>query len=307
MMRKHHIINPHRWPRQYSEDISSGIAVCYSLRKVVPTYSGNCVKVRRDSDNTTQDIGWVTDIYGNSILDTYSLLTFVGSGNGYIHTWYDQSGSSIDVIQIENVSYQPQIVSSGSLILLNNKPSIYFDGINDGLKTQITYPISTVLGSNYENSTIVVQNNEGNGTETSTTVCIVYNNAERYNMHLSFGGIVYYDAGTDYTRRITVNVSDINALPTSWYLNQKMIFCYSNGLSGYIRVNGFCGFTKSISGLPNLAHGNYLCVGYWLEVGSPIRRYFHKGKIQEIIIYKNDISSDKYGIEGNVRYFYSIY
>jgi hypothetical protein len=45
----------------------------YSLRKICTSYTGKAVKVRRSSDNTTQDIGFV-----GSDLDVASLRTFLG-------------------------------------------------------------------------------------------------------------------------------------------------------------------------------------------------------------------------------------
>ena len=75
----------------------------YSMRKISSTAT-NCVRVRRSNDNAEQDIGFVGDE-----LDTTALLTFVGANNGFVTTWYDQSGNSRDVIVtgklITNKSY----------------------------------------------------------------------------------------------------------------------------------------------------------------------------------------------------------
>jgi len=108
--------------------------VAYGLRKLVSGYSGNCIEVRRDSDDTTDDIGF--DARGN--LDISALETFVGSGNtGTIKTWYDQSGSERDLAQSGNLK-QPTIVSSGSTLLHNGRPIIKFDGSNDLVKRSIS-------------------------------------------------------------------------------------------------------------------------------------------------------------------------
>jgi hypothetical protein len=45
----------------------------YSLRKLCSSYTGKAVKVRRSSDNATQDIGFV-----GSNFDVASLRTFLG-------------------------------------------------------------------------------------------------------------------------------------------------------------------------------------------------------------------------------------
>jgi hypothetical protein len=54
----------------------SGASFAYSLRKLSSTYNGSEIIVRRNSDNTEQDIGFV----GNE-LDTTTLQSFVGSTN----------------------------------------------------------------------------------------------------------------------------------------------------------------------------------------------------------------------------------
>ena len=121
-------------------DTYSGASAAYSLRKLSSTYLGNCIRVRRSSDNTEQNIGFV-----NNVLDTASLLTFCGAGNGFVTTWYDQSGNANNATQT-TAANQPQIVSSGSMITTNGKNSISFDGTNDSLNLASTINVSA---SNY--------------------------------------------------------------------------------------------------------------------------------------------------------------
>jgi len=95
-------------------DTYTSSSVGFSMFKLRTVYTGNCLEVRRSSDNTTTNIGFV-----NNYLDTASLLAFVGSGNGFVRTWYDQSGNGNNLTQTASASYQPQIVASGSLITRN--------------------------------------------------------------------------------------------------------------------------------------------------------------------------------------------
>ena len=99
-------------------DADPNSAFAVSLRKLRSVYTGNCIKVRRSSDNAEQDIGFV----GN-VLDTANLLSFCGAGSGFIRTWYDQSGNSNNANQT-TAGNQPKIVSSGALITYNGKPTI---------------------------------------------------------------------------------------------------------------------------------------------------------------------------------------
>jgi hypothetical protein len=95
----------------------SGASLGLSLFLLIANYLGFCIRVRRSSDNTELDIGFV-----NNVLDTASLLDFVGSGNGFVSIIYDQVGSNNMVQNI--ASRQGQIVSNGSLILKGGKPCI---------------------------------------------------------------------------------------------------------------------------------------------------------------------------------------
>jgi hypothetical protein len=106
----------------YLLDTYSGAAVAYSLRKLSSTYSGSAIRVRRSSDNTEMNIGFNSD----GSLNTSALLTFVGVGNGFVTTWYDQSGNNVNANQTVAAS-QPLIVNSGILNVVNGKPSVYFN------------------------------------------------------------------------------------------------------------------------------------------------------------------------------------
>lgn len=92
----------------------------YSLRLLKGSYTGNLIKVRRASDNTEQDIG----LSGVS-LDTSALQTFCAGTDGFITTWYDQSGNGVNATQTTSAD-QPKIVSSGTVITKNSLPSIHF-------------------------------------------------------------------------------------------------------------------------------------------------------------------------------------
>ena len=85
-------------------------AVAYSIRKVVSSYSGFAIQVRRSSDNGLQNIAFTA----SGDLDTTALTTFVGANNAFVTTWYDQSGNGKHMTQT-NTGLQPQIVFAGSL------------------------------------------------------------------------------------------------------------------------------------------------------------------------------------------------
>ena len=95
------------------DSISDSVGA-YSLRKLRNSYNGACIRVRRSSDNAEQDIGFV-----NNQLDTASLLSFVGSGSGFVKTWYDQSSLGGNNAFQNTNNNQPRIVNNG-VYLINN-------------------------------------------------------------------------------------------------------------------------------------------------------------------------------------------
>jgi hypothetical protein len=85
--------------------------VAYSLRLLRNGYTGSAIRVRRASDNTEQNIGFT--LQGE--LDITALSSFCSGTNGFVTTWYDQSGNSKNATQT-TAANQPQIVSSGTYL-----------------------------------------------------------------------------------------------------------------------------------------------------------------------------------------------
>ncbi len=96
---------------------------CYGTSRLLTAYSGAALQVRRSSDNATQDIAFLS----GGGLDTASMLSFCGGGNGFVSIFYDQSGNGKHLTQ-STAAMQPQIVSSGSYL-----GHLAFDGSNDNL------------------------------------------------------------------------------------------------------------------------------------------------------------------------------
>ena len=72
------------------DDYGDDAYLAWSLRKLRSTYTGSAIRVRRASDDAELDIGFV-----DNYLDTASLNTFLGGGQGRLYTWYDQSEGTI--------------------------------------------------------------------------------------------------------------------------------------------------------------------------------------------------------------------
>ena len=124
-----HILLMYSWRIAFPLDKVSSAALAYSTRRLSSAYTGKALRVRRSSDNAEQDIGFI-----DNELDTPDVETFAGAGDAFVVTWYDQSGNTRNLTQATAVK-QPKIVSSGSIITRNTKPTILFDGTDDVLAT----------------------------------------------------------------------------------------------------------------------------------------------------------------------------
>jgi hypothetical protein len=95
-------------------DTYPGAAAAYSLRAL--TYTQNVVRVRRSSDNAESD-------FTATQVSDGTLTAFCGAGNGFVRTWYDQSGNGRNLQETVTGS-QLSIVTSGTLESDGGLPAI---------------------------------------------------------------------------------------------------------------------------------------------------------------------------------------
>lgn len=268
-----------------SEDISAllldsypNAAAAYSLRKLRRAYTGDAIRVRRASDNTEQDIGFV-----NNELDTSTLTSFCSGTNGFVKTWYDQSGNGNDASQT-TASNQPQIVSSGSTITENGKPSVQFDGSDD-------YVVTT--------------NNLNFGTSKRAEFLVASSNPLITNT-LYFYGLRTGTSGTNWSHtsetaiRVQGNIVFANSPHSSRSL-ATIELLGTDLLSLDLYLNGVSQTYTSISNV------NIDSATAPLFIGYNDQSQYLDGKMQELILYSSDQSSNRTGIETNINDFYSIY
>jgi len=246
--------------------------VAYSLRKLRAAYTGSAIRVRRASDSTEQDIGFD----GSGDLDTSSLATFCSGTNGFVTTWYDQSGNSNDATQSTAAS-QPKIYDSGTgVITTNSKPSVSFDGSDDRFSTSL----SSVLSQ--PNSIIIVHKFD-NSSDDNHDLIDSFPNADRTLVDTSSNNYRLF-AGTSYSTSISATTS------------QALAFGLINGSSSFIAINSSASSTSNTG-----ANGIDTFI-----IGNTDTRYL-LGSIQEFIIYNADESSNRTGIETNINDYYAIY
>jgi hypothetical protein len=245
-------------------DTYTGAAAAYSLRKLRSAYSGSAIRVRRASDNAEQDIGF--NVFGE--LDTVSLASFCSGTDGFVKTWYDQSGNANDATQT-NTANQPKIYDSSTGVTTDGtKPTIEFAsaGNSNLVFTRISdiQTIFTVRSSSGVQLRTNFMGDSANNDYRSASGVLLSGSAASYVT----GGSNYIDGAlTNYTA---------TAKPTTQSLF-TMIHSSANGRSNYL--------TQDRS---NTARS-------W------------DGPFSELIIYNTDKSTNRTNIEDNINTFYSIY
>jgi len=252
------------------QSFASGATAAYSLRRLKISAT-KAVRVREDSGNTETDIG-----FSGGTLDETALLNHVGSNNGFVTKWYDQSGNGNDASNLNNASGQPQIVSSGTVIKENDKPAIEFDGTDDFIKADyggITQPFTYFIIHSPDSTIETVEIMDGSFS--SSTRVIFDRDNGNYRLF----------AGQSFTTSQSVkreqNISYIT------YNGASSKFGYNNG-----------NLETADTGTNDLNEQMY---------GTSQSGRFYPGTMQEIIIYDSDKSSDRSDMETNINNHYSIF
>lgn len=102
----------------------SNTKAAFSISKLF-TDATRSLQVRRSSDNTTLDIGFVDNLF-----DVTSATAFIGGGSGFVSKWYDQSGNGNDAATAIQAN-QPQLVFG----VQNSLPTLRFNGTSHTLET----------------------------------------------------------------------------------------------------------------------------------------------------------------------------
>jgi prepilin-type processing-associated H-X9-DG protein len=269
-------------------DAYSGAAAAYSLRNLSILQNPYVVRVRRSSDNTEQDFtaAQVTD---------GTLTTFCGAGNGFVRTWYDQSGNGRNATQTTTAN-QPQIVSSGSLLTDNSKPCLQFNGSSTLMDANAL--ASVVSGTDiYLSATSVCKSLITNPVGVRTVFGFGLSTSDLPLRHIAQG------AGTN--SGILQERDNAAVLLTSTggtITSQSLIFGISDTNTQVLRFNGSQVATQS-SNL-GLLTANQFSIGCLPRTANTL---FWDGNVQEIVLYQSNQTPNVAAIESNINAHYSIY
>lgn len=115
--------------------ISGTLSGAWATFKVTENYSGDIVTIRRSSDSTTDDF---TVADASLTVDTEAIATFVGTGTGYVSSFFDQSGNARTLAQATTTKqpeFDAELTDADGATVANGMPAAAFDGSNDILAT----------------------------------------------------------------------------------------------------------------------------------------------------------------------------
>lgn len=277
------LVNPQTFPiaTSYLLDTYSA-AAAYSLRQL-KTGVTNVVRVRRSSDNAESDFT-ATEITDGT------LTTWTGANNGFVVTWYDQSGNGNSATQ-STAANQPQLVSSGSVLTYGGDPCVVFDGTNDGLDAGAIGVSGSALRSIFSVTRSANLTTAGGGylgadggTPSTGSLYDLCPESGRFALRVSGNSIYNYTFNT--TNRYLISV-----LQTTTTTAGMNLFIDGSSVSQ----------TSTTSTTLNTTDDWYIG-----EQPNNTNKFFN-GNIQELIIMASDESANRTDIESDINTHYSIY
>jgi len=287
----------------YLLDIYGNAAAAYSVRKLRSAYAGSCLRVRRSSDNTEQNIGFV-----NNFLDTAALSAFVGAGNGFVTKWYDQTGNNRDAIQTSAYN-QPRIVNAGVLFTQNSLASINcYDSNRCNFNITTGGGGSNTILTNVSYGYAFVAARTAQTTATRRTIFSIaaaninsgrfYIGAIASSNAMAMGG-KRLDTDTLESTSTTTHGSAFNLLTGVARYADAEAYLYKNGVLAGSKV------PFQTAG----ATSNTVSYNYESYIGSgrgDVAGGIENGSVSEVVIYNTDKASDRAAIETNIKNYFSI-
>jgi hypothetical protein len=183
-------------------DTFTGAAIGYSTRLLRTAYTGDIMRVRRDSDNVEADVGFdsndelsLTSPISNtsdaqSYTDFADFVDHTGTpANGFVRYWYDQSSNTNDAGQATE-GQQPKIYDSSTGVVTdaNGKAAVQFI---DTSSTQMSF---TSFASSSDFCVIFVAENGANNND--------------YMLTGGAGNILWASSTTQFRARISFSFYD---------------------------------------------------------------------------------------------------
>jgi N-acetylneuraminic acid mutarotase len=258
-----------------TSSIPAGAEMAISFFKLIPSYSGSCIRIERSSDNTQQDIGF--DV--NGYLDVATILSFVGIGNGKVVTFYDQSGNGYDWTAA--FADAPIICTSGAMNLENGIAAMACNGT---MQMSLASPLS--MGTTHSFHVVC------NMTAYSSILGAPGNN---YVIYPTGADYCYYNASGSYT----FNYSATLAMPIN---QQILVELYRKDKTVQMFVDGNKMGDASACSVEFMGANNMLTVENLLgDSGDKL-----VGNLQALVAYSSDVLTQRKGLADTLINLFSI-
>lgn len=260
----------------------------YSLRALSSAYIDPLVRVRRAD-------GGVRDLYARAdgSLDTPTLATFIGSGDAFVTTWFDQTGAGRHATQATTAS-QPKLANAGAVPLVNGKPAMVFDGVDDYLGADAVASVFTGVD------------------KPGTFVSVFKLDAAQYSELLAFGNSgniteifkPFSDDGTGTwysNRRDSTGLLKVANHGTT-VMSQSLMDAYFTGTTLSVYRNGAVTLNPTDFDVGTVGLNTF-------TLGA-IRRTslqgYARASFQEVLVYPSDRSASRSTIQGQLAAAYGI-
>ena len=263
-------------------DLYPGAAAAYSLRALSASFLNQpIIRVRRSSDNTESDFtaAQITD---------GTLTTWTGANDGFVRTWYDQSGNARNAEQTTAGS-QPQIVSSGSLVTDGGLPAVRYNGTSTGFRTA-----SFAWGSDQMESFGAIK------TATNAPAKMIFELSD--NLNSNNGAFFFLQNATTSVRFQcqSKGTSSTGVLENSQLLDPPLKVLYNT--RSQISTPAINSFYNGIESSSTASQGSGNYGDHPLNIGARenASRLFFDGIMHEAIFY-NSLKSDRADIRANIN------
>lgn len=250
--------------------LSKGLIHGYSSSRKLVSTAASAIRVRRDSDNAEQDIG-----FSSGELDTGSLTSFISTNSGFVRTIYDQVGNQ-DAGQ-STTTAQQRIVNTGTIETLNSKTVSKYLGVTSTEQ----YSLTGITVSDY-------------------TIFVVYSALTVSNLSLiltstsnSDSFFIRPDVGQVFNR---VDFTNASVTTTAMTANQVYSYCViknsSTELNSFWRDNVSIGTQTVTQNDPT-----------WTDICG----YNHNAGFFELLIFDSVLDeADRNSINENMNIYYGI-
>jgi hypothetical protein len=256
----------------------TGAAAAYSVRQLANT-AALSMRVREDATDTETNIGFDA----NGDLDTAAIAAHCGTANGYVVNWFDQAGSQNDATQ-STLASQPQIYNGTAVITKNGKPALQYDG------TSNFFNVPSTQWTNGQMMASVVLT----GTTVDDTYWVDSNNT---TFRMFNGGSEHKFIAWPLT---PIVITKGSSMATGQLLVTGRIGTTSEGYTLYENGSSVANAASYTGSMPTTSLTAYIG-----QNNNNTQRY--GGRMQELIHWSNNQTSNRSGIETDINTYFSIY